>query len=254
MKILYQSYVNKAISGSYLHHLSDYLNQVKGSDTEIVIGEMEPADKYAHPFVEYACGFSAIQKVYEAEKAGFDAIILGHFQDSGLLEAKSIVDIPVIGLGEISLLHAYTLARKIGVITINPRFISIHQEQVARYGLDKRVIDIRAIDFQPGELTEAFENPVTMEKVIESFTHQAQAVVDAGAEIIIPAGGIPMLLTGRIPKMQVSGVPVLNAIPVVVKHAEMAIELARLNGYHISRIGPYLQPPADIIQEFISQD
>ncbi len=213
---------------------------------------MEPADKYAHPFVEYACGFNAIQKVYEAERDGFDAVILGHFQDSGLLGAKSGVDIPVIGMGELSLLHACTLARKIGVITINPRFISIHQEQVARYALDKRVVDIRAINFQPRALTSAFEEPQTMENVIESFINQAQAVVDAGAEIIIPAGGIPMLLTGKIPKMQVSGVPVLNAIPVVMKHAEMAVELARLNGYHIRRIGPYTQPPGDIIQEFLN--
>ena len=251
MKILYQSYVNKTVSAPYLRHLEDYLNQVKRNDTEIVIGEMEPADKYAHPFVEYACGYRAIQKVYEAEKAGFDAVILGHFQDSGLAEAKAIVDIPVVGLGESSLLYACTLARKIGLITISPRFIPVHEEQVTRHGLDKRVIGIHAIEYKPSELTSAFDDTAAIEGIVDSFRRQAQIVVDAGAQIIIPAGGIPMLLTGTIPKMQVSGVPVLNGIAVVLKHTEMAIELARLNGYHVSRVGNYVKPPTEFIEEYV---
>ena len=36
----------------------------------------------------------------EAQKQGYDAMAITHFQDAGLAEVKSVADIPVLGLGE----------------------------------------------------------------------------------------------------------------------------------------------------------
>src|SRR5207249_11419745 len=44
-----------------------------------------------------------IRNAIEAERQGYDAIAITHFQDAGLAEAKSVVDIPVLGLGETTL-------------------------------------------------------------------------------------------------------------------------------------------------------
>ena len=45
-----------------------------------------------------------IENVRRAEREGFDAVIIGVLQDPGLAEARTVVDIPVIGYGEVSML------------------------------------------------------------------------------------------------------------------------------------------------------
>ena len=52
----------------------------------------------------------------------------------------------MLGLGETTLYHACTLGRKLGLVTINPTFIPWHEDQVIRYGLQQRVIGVRAVD------------------------------------------------------------------------------------------------------------
>ncbi|MEM7016500.1 MAG: aspartate/glutamate racemase family protein [Pseudomonadota bacterium] len=250
MKIYYQSYINRELSNSYFESLTDYLNQVKNHDTELTVGEMFPPDRYAHAAVEYAAGYQAIKNTLQAEKDGYDAVILGHFQDSGLQEAKAVVDIPVLGLGETNMLFACSQARKLGLITINPRFIPGHEEQVARYGLQDRIIGIRAIQFEPSQLTACLGNPALTQEMLTSFQEQAQPLVDAGADLIIPAGGIPMLLIAQFSGFSVDNAPIFNGLSVIIKHAEMAVELANLNGYHISRKGMFSKLPRDVADEF----
>jgi Asp/Glu/hydantoin racemase len=72
------------------------------------------------------------------------------------MEVKSVVDIPVLGLGETTLFHACTLGRKLGLVTINPVFIPWHEEQVIRYGLEQRVVGVRAVNASVKDFIDAF--------------------------------------------------------------------------------------------------
>ncbi len=54
-----------------------------------------------------------------AEREGYDAFVIGHFQDAGLYEARSVTNLPVLALGEASMLHACQLGQRSGVVTIN---------------------------------------------------------------------------------------------------------------------------------------
>jgi hypothetical protein len=42
----------------------------------------------------------AVDNVIAADECGYDACVIGHFQDPGLYEASSAVPIPIIGTGE----------------------------------------------------------------------------------------------------------------------------------------------------------
>ena len=61
-----------------------------------------------------------IRHALEAERAGYDAFVIGHFQEPGLLEIRGAVDIPVIGLGEANLLAALSMGYRLGLVTIDP--------------------------------------------------------------------------------------------------------------------------------------
>jgi allantoin racemase len=60
-----------------------------------------------------------------------------------------------------------------------------------------------------------------------------------------------MLLFAAIREHVVDGAPVINGIPIVVKMAELAVKLRRLAGVGVSRVSDYIQPPKEILEEFM---
>ena len=188
----------------------------------------------------------------QAEREGYDAFVVGHFQDAGLYEARAAVDIPVVALGEASMLFSCQLGQQIGIVTINPRFAPWFHHQVGKYGLRERVTGVHAVKFEPGQIMAGFDSEALFDRVVEEFAEQAAPLVADGVDVLLPGGGIPMLLFSRIHEHNVGGAPVINGIPIVVKMAEMAVRLKRLTGLSVSRTSDYIKPPPEIIEEFLT--
>ncbi len=186
------------------------------------------------------------------QERGYDAFIIGHFQDAGLYEARSVVDIPVLALGEASMLYGCTLGQHIGIVTINRRYLPWFGHQIRKYGLEQRVNSVHAMRFEPGQMLRAYERRDLAEEVVRLFAAQAEPLVAQGMDVILPGGGIPMLLFSSISGHSVAGAPVVNGIPIVVKLAEAAAKLRRLTRLGVSRASDYVKPPAEIIEEFRS--
>ncbi|MBX2824715.1 MAG: aspartate/glutamate racemase family protein [Gammaproteobacteria bacterium] len=252
MKIWYQSYVDAEHGETYWSYLRAHLDNIIDDGTQVDIKGITPHDSYAHPIVEFRCAREVICHAVQAEREGYDAFVVGHFQDAGLYEARSVVDIPVVGLGESSMLYACQLGQRSGIVTINPRYISWFHHQITKYGLAQRVTGVHAMTFQPGQIMEAFGDSGKLADVAALFEEQAKPLVEQGVDVLIPGGGIPMLLFSEIQQHTVDGAPVINGIPIVVKMAEMAVKLKRTTGLGISRVSDYQQPPAEILEEFLT--
>src|SRR5688500_15757892 len=158
MKFWYQSFTDHDETRLYHERLEAHARSAAREGTDIHIEGMRPASR-RHRITELRCAVDAVRNAIRAEREGYDAFILGHFQDSGLWEARSAVGIPVIGLGEASMLHACTLGTTIGLITIHPTFIPYHHEQIRRYGLQQRVVAVRAVDSASADYVRAFQDP-----------------------------------------------------------------------------------------------
>ena len=170
-----------------------------------------------------------------------------------MYEARSVVDIPVVGLGESSMLYACQLGQRSGVVTINPRYISWFHHQINKYGLEKRVAGVHAMTFQPGQILGAFGSEQRLADVAGLFEQQGIPLVEQqGVDVLIPGGGIPMLLFSQIKQHTVAGAPVINGIPIVVKMAEMAVKLKQTTGLSASRVSDFMQPPAEVLEEFMT--
>ena len=252
MKIWYQSYVDYENGAAYWDALGAHLDKVKDPGTQIDIRGITPYDSYAHPISEWRCAREMMVQAVQAEREGYDAFIVGHFQDSGLYEVRSMVDIPVIALGEASMLYSCQLGQRMGLITINPRFIPMHQHQVRKYGLEERVTGVHAMSFEPGIIMSAIGDPDKLKEVAQLFEDQAKPLVDNGADLLIPAGGIPMLLFSQIHDHRVGPAPVINGIPICVKMAETAVKLKELTGLGVSRASDYVKAPDEVIEEFMT--
>lgn len=252
MKIWYQSYVDYENGASYWDVLKPHLDTCVSHGTQIDIRGITPFDSYAHPLVEFRCAREMICNAIQAEREGYDAFIVGHFQDAGLYEARSAVDIPVIGLGEATMLWSCQLGQRLGIITINPRFIPWFHHQIGKYGLRDRVVGVHAMTFEPGQILGAYGDAAKAEEVRQRFEEQGKPLVDQGIEVLIPGGGIPMLLFSRFHNHTIKDAPVINGIPIAVKMAEMAVSLKRLTGQGVSRTGDYAKAPPDVIKEFLT--
>lgn len=252
MRIWYQSYVDEEHGADYWRHLKAHLDAVVDPGTTVDIKGITPHDSYAHAIVEFRCAREVICNAVRAERAGYDAFVVGHFQDAGLYEARSVVDIPVLGMGEASMLYACQLGQRIGIVTINRRYIPWFHHQIGKYGLKERVTGVHAMDFQPGQILAAFGSHERLAQVSGLFEAQGEPLVADGVDVLIPGGGIPMLLFSQIDDHRVAGAPVINGIPIVVKMAEMAVKLRGLTGLGVSRTSDYVKPPEEIIEEFMA--
>jgi allantoin racemase len=247
----YQSFVHPIEQKPYIERLQGMLHSVAGPNCIFEVHGLDPPDHFFHPLTEFRCAAQTIRNALEAERAGYDAFIIGHFQEPGLLEIRGAVDVPVIGLGEATFLAALSMGRKLGLVTIDPIFIDWHERQVTAYGLGQRVTGVRAIQVDLPGFMSAFTDEAAYLKVRANFVDQVRPLVASGAEVIIPAGGLPMLLFARERPFLIDGALVLNGIAVVAKAAEMALSLHRLTGSVVSRRGVYAKASPECIDEYL---
>ena len=250
-KLWYQSFVHPIEQAPYIERLQAALDAAAGPGIRFEVHGLDPPDHLFHPLTEFRCAAQTIRNALEAERAGYDAFVIGHFQEPGLLEIRGAVDIPVIGLGEAAFLSALSMGRRLGLVTIDPVFIEWHERQVHAHGLDQRVAGVRAIKMDLPAFMRAFTNEECYTAVRADFVEQVRPLVAAGAEVIIPAGGLPMLLFARECPFVIDGALVLNGIAVAAKAAEMALALRRLTGAAVSRRGTYAKASAACIAEYL---
>jgi Asp/Glu/hydantoin racemase len=239
---------------SYLAQLLPHMKACTDPDFEVEFKTMTPSVTTVHALSEFRFSRAVVRGAIQAEREGYDAFFMNHFQDVGLYDARAAVKIPVLGLGEATLLHACTMGRKIGLLAINPAFIPTHNEQIVRYGLQQRIAGIRAIEASIPDYMEAFTSPAKKSELLAVFEREARRLLDDGSDVIVPTGGIPMMLFGQRPNANVDGAPIVNGVTVVIKATEMAVKLKGLGVPVISRIpqSGFALPSAQTLDEFLN--
>jgi len=237
----------------YLAELLPHMKACSDPDFEVEFKTMTPSVTTVHALSEFRFSRAVVRGAILAEQEGYDAFFMNHFQDVGLYDARASVKMPVLGLGEATLLHACTMGRKLGLLAINPAFIPTHNDQIYRYGLQQRIAGIRAIEASISDYMEAFASPAKKTELQAIFEREARRLIDDGADVIVPTGGIPMMLFGQEPDANVDGAPIVNGVTVVIKAAEMAIKLKRLGVSVASRIpqSGFALPSAQTLDEFL---
>jgi Asp/Glu/hydantoin racemase len=247
MKIWFQGATDRALMSPYIAKVEAHFKAVLEAGTTFSFNTTTPPATTTHALTEYRVGRNFIKNAIQAEKEGYDVVAVTHFQDPGLSEAKSAVGIPVLGLGETTLHFACTLGRKLGLVTINPAFIPWHEDQIVKYGLQQRVVGVRAVDASVLDYIEAFASKSKYEQLLPRWEKECRALLDAGADVIVPAGGIPMMLF----EGMIDGAPILNGMTVIAKAAEMAVKLRQHGGIGVSRRSNFARAPEKALKEFL---
>jgi allantoin racemase len=250
MKIWYQSYLDSGSAGTYWEKLRAHLAAVADAGTQIDIHGISPPDSYAHPLMEWRCAREMICNAVRAEREGYDAFIVGHFQDAGLYEARAAVDLPVLGLGETSMLYACKLGQRLGLVTFKPDYMPWFHHQVTRYGLKERIAAVHPMPVDAASVAAAMRSDDDLQKLYRHFEVAVQPLLTAGADVLMVTGGGPMMLMSGL--KQVGGAPLVDGTTVAVKMAEVAVKLKRLTGLSVSRTGEFAKAPPHVIEEFLA--
>jgi Asp/Glu/hydantoin racemase len=238
VRIFWQSFVDSTASAAYMAKLASYLNEIAAPGTTVSVEGISPHDRDFGRLSEFRCAIQAVDNGLAAQEAGFDAYVMGHFQDPGLYELRSALTIPVIGTGEATLLAASQLGRRLGLVTLDAAFEVWHYEQAERYGLGGRVTHVTGMGCRPEDFSAAFAgDEIARARMLRDFAACAQPLVEHGADVIIPAGVLPGLLLCSERGLKVGHAPVVNCAAVALKSVEVWVQLHRLNGTEPSR-GP----------------
>ena len=188
--------------------------------------------------------------VIQAEDEGYDAFVYTCFNDPGLIEGRGMVDIPVVGLCETSVLTAMTMGRSIGIIGANR-----HQtNRVIRTLHLQRIADrVRCVLPMTRPWTGGYsgDGPDGGASVVDSFVDAARRAIEQGVDVLISGEGPVNILLAERGVCEVDGVRVLDSWSAVLKRAEMLVSLRRAAPVAAAsgRSGQYAGIPRDVALE-----
>ena len=150
-----------------------------------------------------------------------DAAVIAAFGDPGLMGARELFDIPVVGMAEAAMLAACMAGRRFAIVTFATALGPWFQECVEMHGMTARCAGIRMLDGGFKAISDV------QEEKEELLVELAQRTVSETAADVIILGGAPLAglaakVKDRIP------VPVIDQVQAAVKMAEAMVAL-RLN-------------------------
>ena len=227
MRICYVNITRESVSGPILNIVKDNCQKLVRDDTQMVFKSVEPGLERAYdPLISYFNLLNKVQiveRILEATQEGCDAALVGCFLDPGVTEARSVVDIPVIGIGESTLYYACLLGLKFGLIVPNERSATLEIElTLSRHGLLERAIPnpARCISIPTYEaFIKGMEDPSF---VTPDIIEKAKGCVKDGADVVIVGcnGFGPLVTKEGISSIEDGRVPVLDPVAIGIKMAE----------------------------------
>jgi len=191
---------------------------------------------YAQLLTDIQC----VQHAIQAEAEGYDAVVYTSFNDPGLVEARSVVDIPVIGMCETSVLLGTTLGTAVGIIGANPSQSRIVERTVEKERLTAHVACIVPMT-QPwtGDFTGTGEDGGA--SLIAAFESAAREAIARGADVLVSGEGPVNILLAERGVTEVDGVRVIDSWGAILARAEAMVRLRALagDGALPSRSGQY---------------
>lgn len=248
---------NEATSGpTHLNPLWEllrtYFPRIARQGTDVEMRHVSISANYIRSlYTELLNNRAVVENTIQAERDGFDAVVLGCWADP-LWEAREAVNIPVVGIGEAAMLLASTLGYKFAVITVAPGVVPTIELDLKLYGLESRAIvrPVRSLDpSSDGELLlESVTDP--FRRMIPNLERAARQCIAEGAEVIVVGCGYygPILSMHNYREIPGTGVPVLDCSAAGLKMAEMLVDLNQSIGLQKSTAGYFRGAPQDVLE------
>jgi allantoin racemase len=174
-----------------------------------------------------------------AEREGFDAFVIGCCYDPALTQCRELVDIPVIGPLEASVLLSRLFGHSFAVLTDHHKAVPELRDRVRLYGLEASCRAVDAIDWFVDDMV---LDPLTVAK--DTYAKVEDVMRTSGAETVVIGCTIVSAcyeLAALQGATELSALSVVNPNLMAVKVAELFADLRASGQYRMSRAGYYQQ-------------
>ena len=196
-------------------------------DTEIVAASSQDGPASIQGFLDVATCVPGLLKEVARHK-DVDAIVIACFDDTGLDAVRSLVSVPVLGIGEAAYHAAGMIANKFSVITTLSRSVPGLENNLMRYGLAQKCACVRATEIPVLKLEEG--DPATLDKIRSEI--RASINEDKAEAIVLGCAGMADLMAQLSEEF---GLPVIEGVSAGVTFAEALVN----NSLRTSKIGAY---------------
>lgn len=202
------------------------------------------ADGYTEPTYIWTETYNAIEGVktcYRAWKEGYDGVVIGCTQDPGLIEARSIVDIPVTAVTESAASIAASLGKKYSFISLLPSEGASIEDRIRRYGMSEKLASIRHTELSAKEAKGLYEDP---DELVNTFLGIARkAIQEDKAEVIVAGCTILSSILTQQNVTEIDNVPIIDPVWAGIKMAEVLVDLKSSFGLGVCRNSIYAAAP-----------
>ncbi|MFD1159428.1 aspartate/glutamate racemase family protein [Roseovarius aestuarii] len=224
MKILV---INPNTTASMTRKIGAAARSVARPDTQIVATNSQDGPASIQGFLDVAtCVPGLLEEV--AHHPDVDAIVIACFDDTGLDAVRSLVSVPVLGIGEAAYHAASMIANKFGVITTLSRSVPGLEHNLLRYGLAQKCSGVRATEIPVLKLEEG--DPATLDKIRTEI--RAAIDQDKAEAIVLGCAGMADLMAQLSAEF---GLPVIDGVAAGVTFAEALVSIK----LGTSKIGAY---------------
>lgn len=210
--------INPNTSVSVTDKIAAVANAAAAPGTEIAFETARHGVPYIATRAEALIGGREVLEILAQREPEFDAAVIAAFGDPGLGAIREMMEIPVVGLTEASILMACPMGRTFSVVSFSSRLEPWYRETIAWHGLSNRLASIRMLDAKIADVGRVQEENEDL--LVDLAT---RAVEEDGAEVIILAGaplaGLGSKVRDRIP------VPIVEGVAASVKMAEALFAL-----------------------------
>ena len=182
----------------------------EGTEIDIIQFEKGPESIRSTSDVVKVAPF-IIREAVRAERERYNAVVISSFVHPGLESARELCEIPVIGLGESSMLLACMLGMRFSIILYDGRVQPLIEKNVRKIGLEKRFLSVRSM----GKQAKGKWSKLDSAKLF----HEIEKTVEEGAEAIIVDEAAAFKVNHSIRKNV--KVLILNPLSVALKMAEV---------------------------------
>ena len=187
----------------------------EGTEVDIVCVKEGPAS-IESMYEEYLSIPATAELIFEMEKQGYDAAILGCAGDPGLDAMREITqNMLVVGPGQGSMIAAAMLGHQFTVLTIDESMIASSHELAYKAGVEAKLASVVAVNIPVLELA------LNKEKSLEKMIAISKKAIERDRADVLVLGCMSMGFLNVAEELEKAvGVPVINPSKIGLKLAE----------------------------------
>lgn len=195
------------------------LRRLAASGTEVdVVDVPDGPSSIESAYEEYLSIPGTLTHVQKAARSGYAGAIIGCFGDPGLDAARELVEMPVVGPAEASMLMACTLGHRFSVVTVLESVVPSLRHLAHRVGVSEKLASVRAVDIAVLDLAKDRERSVGRMVALGR-----RAVAEDGADALALGCMSMGFLEAHQTIAAEVGVPVVNPVYAALKMLEALV-------------------------------